>query len=229
MTNTNFPLRRVRSFVRRDSRITDAQRRALELIWPRVGLPFDDQIVNFSKVFEREAPRILEIGFGSGYSLLEMAKLHPEQDFIGIEMHQPGIGTLLLGIEAVQLTNVRVYYADAVEVLTRCIADNSLDVIQIFFPDPWPKRKHHKRRLIQSVFIELVVSKLKPGGTLHLATDWQHYAEHMMAVLSGISSLKNLAGAGQYANRSAQRPLVTKFERRGTQSGRSIWELQFIK
>lgn len=229
MLDIRFPLRKVRSFVRRDGRMTDSQRLAFREVWPRVGLNREDGMIDYEKVFQRNVPRVFEIGFGSGYSLLEMAKLHPEQDFIGIEMYQPGIGTLLQGIEAHQLNNVRIYYADAVEVLTQCIPDQSLDVVQIFFPDPWPKRRHHKRRLIQTAFVELVIKKLKPRGTLHLATDWEDYGVHMMNVLSNIPQLINLIGVGEYSNRSAQRPVVTKFEQRGKQSGRAIWELQFVK
>lgn len=229
MNNLPFPMRRVRSFVVRDGRMTDAQREALTALWPRFGLKLEDGAIDYLKTFEREAPRILEIGFGGGRSLLEMAKLHPEEDYIGIEMHQPGIGSLLLGVSAHELTNIRIYYADAVEVLQRCIPDNSLDVAQIFFPDPWPKRKHHKRRLIQPEFVKLIATKLKTNGTLHLATDWQHYAEEMMYVLSNAEEFINLAGQGQYAERSSQRPIVTKFEDRGVRSGRQTWELQFKK
>lgn len=225
----NLPLRRVRSFVRRDGRMTDAQKRAVEVLLPLFGLNLADGLTDFAKVFQREAKTNLEIGFGSGYSLLEMAKNFPDENFIGIETHLPGVGSLLLGIEAALLKNIRVYYADAVEVLRQCIPDNSLNVVQIFFPDPWPKRKHHKRRLIQDNFVKQILSKLKLDGTIHLATDWQHYAEHMMRVLSNIPELKNKMGDGNYADRSSQRPVVTKFEQRGRQSGREIWELQFTK
>ena len=229
MTSSNFPLRRVRSFVRRDGRMTDGQKQALEKNWPRFGLELAAGPIDFKKEFQREAPRILEIGFGSGHSLLAAAELYPEQDFIGIETHQPGIGILLSGVEAKQINKIRIYYADAVDVLKQCIPDESLDVVQIFFPDPWPKRRHHKRRLIQSEFIQLVVKKLKSGGTLHLATDWQDYAKQMMQVLSDEKTLENLAGAGCFADRSLQRPVVTKFELRGTRFGYEIRELQFVK
>jgi tRNA (guanine-N7-)-methyltransferase len=224
---TNFPLRRVRSFVRRDGRMTDAQKNALNTLLPIFGLNLENGLIDFATIFKRPAKTNCEIGFGSGYSLLEMAKTFPDENFIGIETHLPGVGSLLQGIEAFQLKNIRVYYADAVEVLQRCISDNSLDVVQIFFPDPWPKRKHHKRRLIQENFVKLILTKLKPNGTIHLATDWQHYAEHMMRVLSQMPELKNVMEVGQYSDRSTQRPVVTKFEQRGRQSGREIWELQF--
>ncbi len=230
MTCEMNKMRRIRSFVRRDGRMTQAQRHAIDTLWPQFGLQLRAGRINFSDIFQREAPRVLEIGFGSGHSLLAMAKAHPEQDFIGIEMHQPGIGALLLAMQAQQVENIRIYYADAVEVLTHCIPEGSLDAVQIFFPDPWPKRKHHKRRLIQSKFVDLVVTKLKlNGGMLHLATDWQDYAIEMMKVLSGTQRLTNLIGPGEFASRSPQRPVVTKFERRGQSSGRMIFELQFSK
>lgn len=222
-------LRRICSFVRRDGRMTDSQRAAIDKLWPSVGLTIENGTLDCSQLFQREAPCVLEIGFGSGHSLLAMATAHPEQNFIGIETYRPGIGALLLGMLQQHVNNIRVYYADAVDVLMQNITDESLDVVQIFFPDPWPKRKHHKRRLIQPDFVKLVVSKLKPGGTLHLATDWQHYAQHMMTVLSCEEGLVNLAGEKQYSNRSSQRPVITKFERRGETSGRLIWELQFQK
>lgn len=225
----NRVLRQIRSFVRRDGRMTDAQKDALNRLLSIFGLNLENGFINLSAIFQRDAKTNLEIGFGSGLSLLEMARSFPDENFIGIETHLPGVGSLLQGIETFQLQNIRIYYADAVEVLQRCIQDNSLDVVQIFFPDPWPKRKHHKRRLIQENFVNLILSKLKPNGTLHLATDWQHYAEQMMRVLSHISQLKNVMGIGQYSDRSTQRPVVTKFEQRGKQSGREIWELQFVK
>lgn len=223
----NAPLRKIKSFVRRDGRMTDAQRRAMQTAGPRFCLSLQNGFIQFHDIFQREAPTILEIGFGSGHSLCAMAKSHPEENYIGIETHQPGVGTLLAHIEQENLTNIRIYYADAVEVLNQCIPDKSLDVVQIFFPDPWQKRKHHKRRLIQPAFVTQVAAKLKIGGALHLATDWEDYAVHMMKVLSSAAEFENLAGIGHYANRSSQRPLVTKFEQRGERAGRMIWELQF--
>ena len=227
MIQNNFALRHIRSFVRRDGRMTAAQRRVLEELWPLLGLERDQGPADFDKIFRRNAPRILEIGFGSGASLLQIAAASPECDFIGIETYQPGVGSLLLGIESAMLTNIRVYYADAVLVLKHCIPANSLDGLQIFFPDPWQKRRHHKRRLIQPEFINAVLAKMKPGAILHLATDWEDYAHKMMQVLSHTPQLINLAGENQYAERSAQRPVVTKFEGRGERHGRPIWELQF--
>ncbi len=221
------PMRQIRSYAKRDGRMTQSQRDALENCWPQFGLNKTDGMIDFVKVFQRQAPTVLEIGFGSGKSLLEMAKLHREENYIGIEMYQPGVGSLLLGVELNALQNVRVYYADAVEVLKECIPDKSLDVIQIFFPDPWQKRKHHKRRLIQPEFVSMLATKLKVGGMLHLATDWEDYALDMMRVLSAAQEFKNIFDVGQYADRSSQRPIVTKFEARGTKLGRRIWELQF--
>lgn len=218
--------RKVRSFVKRDGRMTEGQRRVLVEHWPKFGLPPDEKI-NYHEVFQREAKRIFEIGFGSGHSLLEVAKANPDCDFMGVEMYQPGIGTLLLGMEADGVSNIRIFYHDAVEVLQDAIPDASLDVVQIFFPDPWRKRRHHKRRLIQPEFVKLITTKLKPQGLLHLATDWEDYAMHMMEVLSAEPRLQNLAGVRCFAERSEQRPVITKFEQRGTRVGRKIWELQF--
>ncbi len=170
---------------------------------------------------------ILEIGFGNGKSLLTSAKENPEKNFIGIETHQPGVASVLMGIEKHQIKNIKIFYADAVDVLQKNIPDHSFNVIQIFFPDPWPKRRHNKRRLIQPEFVHLLTQKLKQDGVLHLATDWEDYAMHMMTVLSNNESLINQAGKNQFAERSLQRPIVTKFEQRGLRAGRKIWELQF--
>lgn len=228
MHNVEFP-RKIKSYVIRDGRLTDAQRRAYTETWPIVGLTPAMGKINYETVFQRNAPCILEIGFGSGQSLLSDAKQRPDINFIGIETHLPGVGALLLGMQRQQMTNIRVYYTDAVPVIEHCIPEASLAGVQLFFPDPWPKRKHHKRRLIQPEFVHLIISRLKLGGTLHLATDWQDYAEHMMKVLTPISALTNLAGVNQYAERSDHRPLVTKFEQRGLKLGRKIYELQFEK
>jgi tRNA (guanine-N7-)-methyltransferase len=229
LSSPPVPARRIRSFVRRDGRMTEAQKRVLEELWPRFGLGLAAGELDFKKLFARDAPTLLEIGFGSGYSLLEIARAHPEKNFIGIETYQPGIGSLLLGIEEHDLTNIRIFYHDAVEVLEQCIASTSLAGVQIFFPDPWPKRRHHKRRLIQPEFVNLIVGKLTPKGVFHLATDWEHYAHQMLRVLSQTETLVNLAGAGNFSERSMQRPIITKFEQRGTKNGRLISELQFAR
>lgn len=220
---------RLRSFVRRDGRRTPGQDRAYAEQWPQWGLSIDQGVINYQTVFGRDARRFLEIGFGSGQSLLALAKANPDQDFIGVETHKPGIGALLLGIQSHALTNLRVYYGDVVDILEKCIPSASLDGVQIFFPDPWQKRRHHARRLIQPAFISLVVEKLKTAGTLHLATDWQDYSVHMMRVLSQETKLTNLAGEHQFAGRSVYRPVLTKFERRAVREGRLVWELQFSK
>jgi tRNA (guanine-N7-)-methyltransferase len=229
MTHSKLFLRRIRSFVRRDSRMTDAQENAFNQLWPTYGLEITKGIIDYSIVFNRVAPTVLEIGFGSGHSLLAAAECYPPYNFIGIETHRPGIGTLLLHLKTKPLHNIRVYYADAVDVLAQCIPDNSLSVIQIFFPDPWRKRRHHKRRLIQPAFVKSVVQKLEVGGEIHLATDWEDYAKHMMNVLSHESALINMAGLGCYSDRSSQRPVITKFEQRGQNAGHEIWELRFVK
>jgi tRNA (guanine-N7-)-methyltransferase len=219
--------RRIRSFVRRDGRRTLAQARAHEVLWPQVGLQLEQGMADFARIFGREAPRFLEIGFGSAQSLLAVATSHPEYDFIGIETHKPGIGALLLGIQSNQLSNLRVYDGDAVEILEHCIPPASLDGVQLFFPDPWPKRRHHARRLVQPAWVNMVVEKLKTAGTLHLATDWEDYAHHMMRVLSQEKKLVNVAGANQFAGRSPYRPILTKFENRALREGRGVWELHF--
>lgn len=224
-----FPLRHIRSFTRRDSRMTAGQQQAYENYWRRWGLNLDAGPLDWEMVFGRQAPCFLEIGFGSGQSLAALAEQQPDQHFIGIETFRPGIGALLNQIEARDLRNIRIYYADAVEVLNKAIPAESLQGLQIFFPDPWPKSRHHKRRLIQKEFVEAATLKLKPGGIFHLATDWQDYALQMMKVLSAEPKLHNVAGAGQFSDRSICRPVVTKFEGRGESEGRPIWELQFAR
>lgn len=228
MTEHQYPRRKIRSYVKRDGRMTDHQRRAFDECWPQFGLLLASGPINLTKVFHRKAPCILEIGFGSGQSLLSMAKANPECHFIGIETYQPGIGAVLLGMKRQKLSNIRLYHADAVEVIEQCIPEKSLDGVQIFFPDPWQKRRHHKRRLIQADFVNLLISRLKSGGLLHLATDWQDYAEHMLKVLTDIPVLINQMGEAQFAGRSTHRPVITKFEQRGLRSGRVIRELQFV-
>jgi tRNA (guanine-N7-)-methyltransferase len=222
-------MRRIQSFVRRDGRMTDAQRGAFDNLFSVFGLDISSGVANFETIFSRQSETFLEIGFGSGYSLLEIAKQNPQQNFIGIETHLPGVGNLLLGMEREKVSNIRIFYADAVQVFEKCILDESLSGIQIFFPDPWPKRKHHKRRLIQPDFVSMLTTKLKKNGILHLATDWEDYAKQMMRVLSENKSFENLAGHQQFSERSSQRPVVTKFEQRGLKSDRKIWELQFQK
>jgi tRNA (guanine-N7-)-methyltransferase len=220
---------RLRSYVRRDSRLTFAQERAFIDYYPRLGLSLEEGVLNQSQVFGCQAALFLEIGFGMGVSLLECAKKHPDQNFIGVETHKPGIGALFICAQENELANLRVYYGDVIDVLEKTIPDVSLNGVHIFFPDPWPKRRHHQRRLIQADFVSLVTAKLKQGGELHLATDWEDYASHMMRVVSQEEKLTNMAGEEQFAERSRYRPVVTKFERRALRENRIIRELQFQK
>jgi len=220
-------LRSIRSFVLRTGRMTPAQQRALDEHWAGKGLEREQGRLDFERVFGRRAPVVLEIGFGMGQSLVEMARAAPDMDFIGIEVHRPGVGKLLHGMAEQGVENIRAYCDDAVEVLEQCIADDSLAAVQIFFPDPWHKKKHHKRRLIQPAFLQLLRRKLAPGGVLHVATDWQDYAEHILEVLSQAEGFKNQAGEG-YAPRPERRP-TTKFEKRGERLGHGVWDLLFEK
>lgn len=219
-------LRTIRSFVRREGRLTSAQERALDFLWPVYGIEFSDKTVDIAAIFGRSAPITLEIGFGNGASLTQMAAASPEQNFIGIEVHRPGVGNLLQQLEQVHLNNVRIICHDAVEVLEHMIPPGSLDRVQVFFPDPWPKKKHHKRRLIQSGFISLLASRIKPNGIFHLATDWENYAEQMLEVLTASPDFINTAPAGGYLSRPDFRPL-TKFEQRGQRLGHGVWDLIF--
>jgi tRNA (guanine-N7-)-methyltransferase len=216
--------RAIRSFVRREGRMTRGQQRAFETLWPKYGIEADAPLGDLNQLFGRPGPKVLEIGFGMGDSLAEQAKAHPHNDYIGIEVHRPGVGHLLSIMEKQGLTNLRVFCADAVEVLKFRIPDGCLDAIQIFFPDPWPKKRHHKRRLIQIPLVELLVRKLKPGGKLHIATDWKNYAEHIIEVLQHIPALKNTAKEGDFLARPDSRPL-TKFEQRGRQLGHGVWDV----
>lgn len=219
---------RLRSFVCRNGRITRGQAQAYDMLWPQYGLANDKQVDSWAHVFGRDTAPYLEIGFGSGQSLLALAKARPDLDFVGIETHKPGIGALLLGVQQAALANIRVYHGDVVDVLTHCIPDASLAGAQIFFPDPWPKRKHHPRRLIQPAFIHQLSAKLQADAQLYLATDWEDYAKHMMRVLSANAALINQAGCEQFSSRSPHRPITTKFERRAEREGRAIWDLAFL-
>ena len=222
------PLRPIRSFVLRTGRMTAAQKRAIEEGWPKFGLSSSDGLLHFSDTFSRDSEVVFEIGFGMGDSLAQMAAAHPEQDFIGVEVHRPGVGSLLKQIEEQGLSNIRVFAEDANDALKYSIADGSLSKVQIFFPDPWHKKKHHKRRIVQPEFIQFLRSKLKPQGIIHLATDWQDYAEHMLEVMSNAEGFSNMAESGDYAARPSFRP-ETKFERRGERLGHGVWDLLFYK
>ena len=219
---------RIRSFVTRAGRLSPAQARAIDELGPQFCLPYQKSTLDVEQAFGRQAPVILEIGFGMGHSLLEMAAASPEHDFIGVEVHHPGVGALLNGVLTQGLTNVRVYECDAIEVLNRCIADNSLDRLMLFFPDPWHKSRHHKRRIVQPEFAELVRSKLKVGGILHMATDWEPYAEYMLEVMNVAPGYRNQAEDGKCVPRPTERP-ITKFERRGEKLGHGVWDLKFEK
>jgi len=221
-----LPHRPIRSFVLRQGRMSNAQTRALETLLPRWGIPYQENLLDLDAVFGRSAPKILEIGFGMGDSTASIAAAHPQNDYLGIEVHGPGVGSLLNQIEALGLTNLRVIQHDAVEVLKHMIAPASLDGVHIFFPDPWHKKKHHKRRLIQPELVALLCEKLKDGGYLHAATDWQEYAEHILAVLTAEPRLANTAA--DYAPKPDYRPL-TKFEQRGIKLGHGVWDIVFRK
>ncbi|MDD5580409.1 MAG: tRNA (guanosine(46)-N7)-methyltransferase TrmB [Methylobacter sp.] len=218
---------RIRSFIRRQGRITQGQQLALDNYWDRYCL--DSKVdYDFGRVFGRDAPLYVEIGFGNGDSLAKMAAANPDKDYIGIEVHRPGIGHLMLQLQQQGISNVRIYCHDAVEIFEQKITDNSVAGIYLFFPDPWPKQRHHKRRIVRPAFVELLVKKLKPGGYFHAATDWQNYAENMLAVLSAGTGMSNISTTGCYCERPDYRPL-TKFEQRGLSLGHGVWDLIFKK
>lgn len=221
----HFP-RHICSFVRRQGRFTNGQRQALQQLWPVMGVTYKAVTQPLDSLFGREAPLILEIGFGMGQSLVTMAQRQPHHNFLGIEVHLPGVGSCLAAANRAGVTNVRVVNQDAVVVLNAMIPDASLDRVQLFFPDPWPKARHHKRRLVQPMFTALLQRKLKAGGILHLATDWQPYAEQMLAVVQATPGYRNLAPSGSYLPRPVWRPL-TKFEQRGERLGHGVWDLVF--
>jgi len=216
----------IRSFVLRQGRMTSGQRSAYERSWSNYGLTREQGVIDPRQIFGREAWLNLEIGFGMGTSLADMAEAAPEQDFIGVEVHLPGVGALLKEIEDRGLTNVRIYNIDANDVIDLCLPDASLDRVMVYFPDPWHKKRHHKRRLIQPEFVQRIRHKLRVGGIFHLATDWEGYAEHMMEVLSASEGFANSQADGQYAPRPEDRP-VTKFEIRGEKRGHGVWDLLF--
>jgi len=220
----NTPHRAIRSYVLRQGRRTDAQRRASAELLPRFGIPYSREPLDLDRVFGRAAPKILEIGFGMGETTARIAASHPGNDYLGIEVHAPGVGSLLQRIAAPGLSNVRIIQHDAVEVLESMIAPACLDGVHVFFPDPWPKKRHHKRRLIQPPFVALLGSRMKQGAYVHVATDWEDYAQQIMEVLSIEPLLANTADG--YAPRPGQRPL-TKFEDRGLKLGHGVWDLVF--
>ncbi len=224
------PRRGIRSFVVRAGRLTAAQQRALTELWPTYGLawPPPEVPIQSSLIFNRVAPLTVEIGFGNGATLAALATANPGRDYLGIEVHQPGIGHLLLAAEASDLKNLRIIAHDAVEVLAQAIAPCSVDEILVQFPDPWPKKRHHKRRLIQAEFATLAASRLRTGGMLRLATDWEAYALHMQDVLNACPLLRNLAADGGPVPRPTWRQL-TKFEQRGQRLGHGVWDFEFSR
>lgn len=219
--------RRIRSFVLRQGRLTKGQERALETVWPQFGIDYVENLLDLNQVFGRNASKkILEIGFGMGESTAKIAQTLSDYDFLAVEVHTPGVGSLLKQIEELALTNIRIVQHDAVEVLQNMLVDASLDGVHIFFPDPWHKKRHHKRRLIQAAFVKLLCTKLKSGGYLHVATDWQEYAEWVLEVLNAEQQLQNTVR--DYAEKPNYR-LLTKFENRGIKLGHGVWDLVFIR
>jgi len=218
--------RQVRSFVLRQGRLTQGQERALEDQWPRFGLDYTGAIRDFDAAFGRAAPLVLEIGFGNGEQLLFAAENEPEKNLVGLEVHAPGVGRLLQGAAELGATNLKAYCHDAVEVLHHEVADASVDEVRIYFPDPWHKKRHHKRRLVQPEFVALLARKLKPGGLLHLATDWEDYARQMLEVCGAEATLRNRAGVGGTIERPQWRR-QTHFETRGLKLGHGVWDLLF--
>ncbi|MDO8436787.1 MAG: tRNA (guanosine(46)-N7)-methyltransferase TrmB [Nitrosomonadaceae bacterium] len=216
--------RPIRSFVLRQGRVSNAQRRAHETLLPMYGIPFADGLLDLDKVFGRSAPKFLEIGFGMGETTAAIAQAHPQNDYLVIDVHTPGVGSLLKLIEESGLTNLRIIQHDAVEVLQRMLPPECFDGAHIFFPDPWPKARHHKRRLIQPQFIALLSERLKHGGYVHVATDWEDYAQQILQVLSNEPQLANTAA--DYVPCPAYRP-STKFEQRGLKLGHGVWDLVF--
>ena len=216
--------RAIRSFVLRQGRMSDAQTRFLEAKMPEVGIAYRNARIDLAEVFGRQARQVVEIGFGMGDATARIAQALPDTDFVGIEVHGPGVGNLCKLIDTDRIPNLRIIQHDAVEVLQAMIVPDSLDGVHVFFPDPWPKKRHHKRRLIQPAFVALLASRLKPGGYIHCATDWEAYAIQMLEVLSAEPSLANTAP--DYAPRPDYRPL-TKFEQRGLRLGHGVWDLVF--
>ena len=223
---TGKPLREIKSFVLRQGRLTPGQQKAFETLWPHFGIEYQKQLLDLKKVFSNENPVILEIGFGNGDSLAQMAADQPNRNFLGIEVHRPGVGHLLIQIEKRGLNNLRIISHDAVEVIRDCLAENSLEGVQLFFPDPWHKKRHHKRRIVQQKFLDMISRVTRPGGFFHAATDWENYAEHIRDAITLHPVYSNTSDSG-YIERPATRPL-TKFEQRGQKLGHGVWDLVAI-
>lgn len=228
LTEDGKVLRKIRSFVRREGRLTKGQEQAMNDCWPTMGIDFKEEMLDWQQVFGNSNPVVLEIGFGMGASLVEMAKNSPEKNFIGIEVHSPGVGACLMAARDAGVTNLRVMCHDGVEVFEHMLPEKSLDTVQLFFPDPWHKKRHHKRRIVQPEFAEMLRKKLKVGGVFHMATDWENYAEHMIEVMEQAPKYKNQATEGQYVPRPEDRPL-TKFEQRGHRLGHGVWDIKYAR
>jgi len=219
-------IRKVKSYIKREGRITKGQAQALENHWDDMGLNHKDGLINPASLFGNDNPVVLEIGFGMGKSLVEMAKNAPEKNFIGVEVHRPGVGACVALAVAEDVKNLKVYEHDAIEVLADCIAEQSLTTVQLFFPDPWHKKKHHKRRIVKPEFVEAIRQKLVVGGVFHMATDWENYAECMLEDMQSAPGYENLSDTNDYVPRPDSRPL-TKFENRGQRLGHGVWDIQF--
>lgn len=228
MLSSHPPLRQIQSFVRREGRITPSQKKALVEHWPRYGIEPDDTLLDFPTLFDRQAPTILEIGFGDGDVLLELSGRQADINFIGAEVYRPGLGRLMIRLADRDINNVRLVGDDAVELLEKRIKPNSLQAIHLYFPDPWPKKKHHKRRIINEAFGKLLQSRIAVAGVFHFATDWEPYAEWSLDILEEVSGFQNVAGERQFSPRPDYRP-VTKFEKRGYRLGHSTWDLIYKK
>ncbi|MFN7093878.1 MAG: tRNA (guanosine(46)-N7)-methyltransferase TrmB [Burkholderiales bacterium] len=224
----SLQLRTTKSFVLRQGKITPGQQNALAQLWPQYGVNYSSQTLDLNLVFGRNHPKIIEIGFGMGHATWQIAKANPQQDYLGIEVHAPGVGSLLMLMHDNEVNNLRIIRHDAVAVLKDMIPANTIHGFHIYFPDPWPKKRHHKRRIIQPEFVALLANKLKPGGYIHLATDWEDYAMWMLEVLQRNPNLANQAKQNNFVPRPAYRPL-TKFEQRGLQLGHGVWDLIFVK
>ena len=219
--------REIRSYILRAGRMTQGQQQAMDELYPRYGFNITDfagGTLDYFRVFGNSHPVAVEVGFGDGEALVEMAVTNPRTNYIGIEVHPPGVGHLLLRIREMEIDNIRLFREDAVAVIRDCVPENSVDLFCMYFPDPWPKKKHHKRRLLQSGFAELLRDRLKPGGRFHFATDWEEYAVHALECLENCRGLQNIAGTDNYSNRPESRPL-TKFERRGQKLGHAVFDI----